>query len=69
MNKRILFVIALVGIFFVQGCGLFGESEQEKYYRRANESQKKAEEMNKKAADSLKKMGEEAEQYKPIKIK
>ena len=69
MNKRIFFVLALVGMFFLQGCGLFGSSEQEKYYRRSNEAQKQAEEMNKKAADSLKKMGEEADQYKPIKIK
>ena len=69
MNKRIFFVLALVGMFFLQGCGLFGASEQEKYYRNANEAQKKADEMNKKAADSLKKMGEEADQYKPVKIK
>lgn len=38
------------------GCGVKAETEQEKYYRKANESQQKAKEIGEKAANSIKNM-------------
>lgn len=61
-TKRILAAFLLVAFsVLLGGCG---ESEQEKFYRKANEGQKQADEINKKAAEDVKNFQPSSSPYK-----
>lgn len=61
-TKQALTIFLLLA--FTTLLGGCGESEQEKFYRKANEGQKQAEEANKKAADDLKNFKPSSSPYK-----